>query len=266
MITLVRSRNNDYRLMQDGVEVGRAWKFRSQSGFGVSLKGVYWRGGKPNKRSGGSNATFVKRLKDAAPMAEKVLAEFKAQENTDMNSQTRDQIAAIMLQHGTEEQQQEALGYCATGVSPNQELLDTLVKAAIPLEALYLSGPTDLISKEVQQALEDAVMAIRYQVGRNTGKTGTQELTYLNPEIPHLAEEAECVSKCLDDAGVPTHDSEGKELSLWGRVEEYAERRVSGKLEGGVRVHAFNEEGRYEAMQLGEERNLKHNATLILDD
>ena len=35
------------------------------------------------------------------------------------------------------------------------------------------------------------------------------------------AEEAECVTMCLNDRGVPTHEGD-KNLSLWGRVEQYA--------------------------------------------
>jgi hypothetical protein len=157
-----------------------------------------------------------------------------------MNNQTNDQIAAVMLQHGSEEQRQEALAYCSEGPD-------------------YSDGHDC-------EGFTGGCDRMGCPGGDSCTSDTSPKLTYLNPEIPHLAEESECVSMCLDDAGIPTHDSEGKELSLWGRVEEYAERRVSGKLEGGVRVHAFNEEGRYEAMQLGEERNLKHNATLILDD
>lgn len=36
-----------------------------------------------------------------------------------------------------------------------------------------------------------------------------------------LAEEAECVTMCLDRAGVPTEE-DGKPLSLWGRVLAFA--------------------------------------------
>lgn len=38
------------------------------------------------------------------------------------------------------------------------------------------------------------------------------------------AEEAECVTMCLNDRGVPTHEGD-KNLSLWGRVEQYAKSR-----------------------------------------
>lgn len=34
----------------------------------------------------------------------------------------------------------------------------------------------------------------------------------------------------------------------------------------GIRVHAYLDGGRHEAMELIEERGLKHNATLILDE
>ena len=36
--------------------------------------------------------------------------------------------------------------------------------------------------------------------------------------------EAICVSKCLDDHGVP-HQKDGEELSLWGRVKAYGDLR-----------------------------------------
>lgn len=39
--------------------------------------------------------------------------------------------------------------------------------------------------------------------------------------LGHAAKEAECVAKCLDDAGTPKADG-GEELSLWGRVVRYA--------------------------------------------
>lgn len=42
-----------------------------------------------------------------------------------------------------------------------------------------------------------------------------------DPRMEHLAEEAECVTMCLDVAGVPKNEGE-KGLSLWGRVQRFA--------------------------------------------
>ena len=51
--------------------------------------------------------------------------------------------------------------------------------------------------------------------------TSKNNVGYINPELEHSAEEAECVAMCLDDRNVPKVI--GKEsLSLWGRVEHYA--------------------------------------------
>ena len=72
MITLKR-RNREYDLFKDGVVIGRAWKFRSQSGFGVLVRGVYWRNGQPNTR-GGNVCTHVKLLRDSPAAAERALA------------------------------------------------------------------------------------------------------------------------------------------------------------------------------------------------
>lgn len=55
--------------------------------------------------------------------------------------------------------------------------------------------------------------------------------TFTNPELEHMAEEAECVHKCLDDAGVrrgSEADSTGGGrplYSLWGRVSLYRENK-----------------------------------------
>lgn len=54
------------------------------------------------------------------------------------------------------------------------------------------------------------------------------EVVWVNPELEHMAEEAECVSMCLNDRGVPSKDG-SKPLSLWGRVQQYANPRF---LEG----------------------------------
>jgi hypothetical protein len=56
-------------------------------------------------------------------------------------------------------------------------------------------------------------------------------------------------------------------LKLINRLREAEKERDELKawIGGGVRVYAFNEERRYEAMELVDERNLKQNATLIID-
>ena len=48
-----------------------------------------------------------------------------------------------------------------------------------------------------------------------------EPVAWVNPVLEHQAEEAECVAMCLNDRGVPTMIG-GKSLSLWGRVEHYA--------------------------------------------
>ena len=72
MISVKRGRRNNYLLFDGDREVGEVWKMRKGSGFGMSLRGIYWRGGEPNTR-GGSTGTRVARLIDAAPLAEKAL-------------------------------------------------------------------------------------------------------------------------------------------------------------------------------------------------
>lgn len=55
--------------------------------------------------------------------------------------------------------------------------------------------------------------------------------------------------------------------AMTNQIEELEKERdeFKARIDGGVRVYAFNEEGRYEAIDLVDERNLKHNATLIID-
>lgn len=75
MITTKR-RNRNYLLMDGDKKVGEVWKMQSKPGFWVKLHGIYWRKdeGKdePNTK-GGSTATCVRRLMDAAPLAERTL-------------------------------------------------------------------------------------------------------------------------------------------------------------------------------------------------
>ena len=47
---------------------------------------------------------------------------------------------------------------------------------------------------------------------------------------------------------------------------EQAKQDFEKKITNGIRVYAYLDCGRYEAMDLVIERGLKHNATLILDD
>ena len=72
MITTKRGRNRNYLLMDGDKQVGEVWKMQGKPGFGVKLHGIYWRKGEPNTR-GGSTATGVRRLMDAAPLAERTL-------------------------------------------------------------------------------------------------------------------------------------------------------------------------------------------------
>ena len=51
-----------------------------------------------------------------------------------------------------------------------------------------------------------------------------EAVAWVNPDLGHMAEEAECVSMALDDRGVPKLDGRHS-LSLWGRVEQYAKPR-----------------------------------------
>ena len=44
-----------------------------------------------------------------------------------------------------------------------------------------------------------------------------------DPRMEHLAEEAECVTMCLDAAGVPKEEG-GNGLSLWCRVQRFADK------------------------------------------
>jgi hypothetical protein len=44
-----------------------------------------------------------------------------------------------------------------------------------------------------------------------------------NPRMELMAEDAECVGMCLDAAGVPKEEG-GNGLSLWGRVQRFANR------------------------------------------
>ena len=67
-----RGRNRNYLLMDGDKQVGEVWKMQGKPGFGVKLHGIYWRKGEPNTR-GGSTATGVRRLMDAAPLAERTL-------------------------------------------------------------------------------------------------------------------------------------------------------------------------------------------------
>ena len=75
--------------------------------------------------------------------------------------------------------------------------------------------------------------------------------TFTNPELEHMAEEAECVHKCLDDVGVPRVNEAGDGLlySLWGRVSLYGKRRgmpeAVGRLVERLRMGADFEDGHY---------------------
>ncbi len=72
MITTKRGCNRNYLLMDGDKQVGEVWKMQGKPGFGVKLHGIYWRNGEPNTR-GGNTATGVRRLMDAALLAERTL-------------------------------------------------------------------------------------------------------------------------------------------------------------------------------------------------
>ncbi len=71
-ITTKRGRNQNYALLAGELEVGQVWKLQKGPGFGVRLHGIYWLRCQPNTK-GGSTTTKVRRLMDAAPLAQKVL-------------------------------------------------------------------------------------------------------------------------------------------------------------------------------------------------
>jgi hypothetical protein len=75
MITTMRGKNLNHLLMKDGTEVGYAKKIPGRREWSVQLYGIYWRKGEPNNRSGGTGVG-VRRLMDAAPLAERVDALF----------------------------------------------------------------------------------------------------------------------------------------------------------------------------------------------
>ena len=68
------------------------------------------------------------------------------------------------------------------------------------------------VDKDGRTNIED----IRHAIMCNPGF-----FPFINPKLEHLAEEAECVAKCLDDAGVPKTDGD-RGLSLWGRLLHWA--------------------------------------------
>jgi hypothetical protein len=78
MITTKRTMNGNYKILQDGVQVGEAWKYPNISGFGMNLNGIYWRYGEgddavPSRISGGTTIGRP-RLKDLIVLADVVLA------------------------------------------------------------------------------------------------------------------------------------------------------------------------------------------------
>jgi hypothetical protein len=99
-----------------------------------------------------------------------------------------------------------------------------------PMEAVFRAGEIERAAhdrkiaelwKAVQgEQHDDALDYFRrgFFLGSNYQK---DQLASEASPLGHAAKEAECVAKCLDDAGTPKTDG-GKELSLWGRVVRYA--------------------------------------------
>lgn len=110
-----------------------------------------------------------------------------------------------------------------------------------PMESVFRAGEIERAAhvrkiaelwKAVQgEQHDDALDYFRrgFFLGSNYQK---DQLTSEASPLGHAAKEAECVAKCLDDAGTPKTD-EGKELSLWGRVIRYAAALpLSGEVQG----------------------------------
>lgn len=60
------------RIFWRGEHVGEAFKFTQAPGYGLRLKGVYWRKGEPNTRGGGSTSGY-KLQRDAIARAKSYL-------------------------------------------------------------------------------------------------------------------------------------------------------------------------------------------------
>lgn len=77
LITIKRALNRDYLILADGVQVGRAWRWRRRVdgtravGFGVQLDGVYWHNDQPHRA--GNSAIGVRFLRDTTAIAETAL-------------------------------------------------------------------------------------------------------------------------------------------------------------------------------------------------
>lgn len=63
-----------YAITWNGARRGEAWKSATGRGYCISLKGIYWRNGKPNT-TGGNTATLVPRLKDIPEFVRQTLKE-----------------------------------------------------------------------------------------------------------------------------------------------------------------------------------------------
>lgn len=51
----------------------------------------------------------------------------------------------------------------------------------------------------------------------------SEPVCYMNPDMEHQAEEAECAGMVLDDMGVPRSNGNGKTFSLVGRIRKAIE-------------------------------------------
>lgn len=86
-----------------------------------------------------------------------------------------------------------------------------------------------------QKCERNARVQLRYDELMREGKRGHYETMFrvVREEVERairmeqnrgdlLEENIWCLHKCLDDAGVPRSDGDGKTFSMWGRVVRYA--------------------------------------------
>lgn len=69
------------------------------------------------------------------------------------------------------------------------------------------------------RAIENAIAALRERLAT---PAAPEAVPWVNPEVLHMAEDAECLHKCLDEAKVPRADEGEAIYSLWGRVQAFA--------------------------------------------
>lgn len=100
--------------------------------------------------------------------------------------------------------------------------------AVVPIEEVSFATGIPILDT----LLDDTVCMHMYGGNQDLANAWLEELESVkqamtmqpNPELEHMAEEAECVKMLLDKAGTPT-EKNGQGLSLVGRVQEYAKKR-----------------------------------------